>query len=250
MMKPYIGITGFMARGEVERMLNLMPPSSKRSLMVGVLASWKTMYENRVTGRYPSINDISRIFVQHPLALNLVHYNTRYTEDLCEQLENLTILGGDDLHGFQLNFTWPPISELKKYRSIFRDKIIVIVINPEAFEDAKNSPQILASRIEDYNGLVDYVLLDRSCGCGIPLDTTSMREYLDVLYKKDIDMGIGIAGGLDGNNLHLIEPLVEEFPGLSIDAEDKLRNPYDDSLNLDIAEIYLNRLLEIFGDKK
>lgn len=249
MRKPYIGITGFMTRGEVEDMLNLMPSSSNRLLMVGVLASWKTLYDNKVSGRYPSIKNISKIFVSHPLALNLIHYNTRNMEDLCDQLVSLTMFGGKNLHGFQLNFTWPPIPELAEYRSICRDNIIVMVITSQAFEfeDAKRSPRLLASRIEDYKGLVDYVLLDRSGGCGMPLDTAFMREYLNVLYAKDLDMGIGIAGGLSENTLNLVEPLIADFPDLSFDAEDKLRNPHDDSLNLGLAQDYLRKSLEIFG---
>lgn len=248
MRKPYIGITGFTRREETEKMLNLVPPSSKRLLMVGILASWKSLYEDKVSGRYPNIKNISKIFIQHPSALNLIHYHTKNTETLCEQLSSLTILGSKNLHGFQLNFTWPPILELIKYRSICQDNIIVMVITPQAFEDVKNSPRLLVSRIEDYKGLIDYVLLDRSEGYGIYLDTKFMKKYLDVLYSKDLGMGIGVAGGLSENTLHLIEPLIADFPDLSFDAEDKLRNSYDDSLNLGLAKNYLCKSLDIFRD--
>jgi len=249
MRKPYIGITGFMTNEEVNTMLNLMPPSSDRLLMAGVLASWKTMYENKVSGRYPNIKNISKIFAQHSLALNLIHYHTKNTDTLCDQLVSLTKFGGENLHGFQLNFTWPPISELTKYRSICRDYIIVMVVTNQAFEDTEYSPELLASRIEDYKGLVDYILLDRSGGYGIYLDTEFMREYLDILYTKDSNIGIGIAGGLSDSTLHLVEPLMADFPDLSIDAEDKLRNPYDDSLNLGFARNYLCSALKISNKK-
>lgn len=249
MRKPYIGITGFMTNEEVDTMLNLMPPSSKRLLMVGVLASWKTMHEGKISGRYPNVKSISKIFIQHPLALNLIHYHTKNTDTLCDQLVSLTMFGGENLHGFQLNFAWPPISELAKYRSICRDYIIVMVITPKAFEGVKYPPELLVSRIKDYEGLIDYVLLDRSEGYGIRLDTRFMKTYLDILYTKDLDIGIGVAGGLSENTLYLVEPLMENFPGLSIDAEDKLRNPHDDSLNLTFSGNYLYKALKISNEK-
>ena len=250
MRKPYIGITGFVTKEEVTEILKLIPPSSKRLLMVGVLASWGTMYENKESGRYPSIKNISEIFIKHPLALNLIHYNTRNTDTLCDQLVSLTAYGGKNLQGFQLNFTWPPIDQLKGYRSIYKNNIIVMVITPQAFEDARRSPRLLISRIKDYKGLIDYVLLDRSGGCGISLDTIFMREYLHVLHAKDLGMRFSIAGGLSEDTLYLIEPLVKEFPGLSFDAEDKLRNSCDDSLNLDFAKNYIHRALKMSGDAK
>ena len=250
MKKPYIGITGFVTKEEVAEILKLMPHSSKRLLMVGVLASWNTMYENKVSGRYPSIKNISEIFIKHPLTLNLIHYDTTNTDTLCDQLISLTVYGGKNLNGFQLNITWPPIDQLKEYRSVYHNNIIVLVITPQAFEDARRSPRLLLSRIKDYKGLIDYVLLDRSGGCGISLDTIFMREYLHVLYAKDLGMGFSIAGGLSEDTLYLIEPLVKEYPGLSFDAEDKLRNSYDDSLNLDFAKKYLCRALIISNQVK
>lgn len=249
MIKPYIGITGFMTREEVETMLNLVPLYSKRLLMVGVLADWSTLYKNKISGRFPNVKNISNIFIKHPLALNLIHYGTRNTDTLCDQLTLLTELGGKNLHGFQLNFAWPDIGQLREYRSIHPDHLIVIVITNQAFEDIAYSPQVLTSRIEDYKGLAEYILLDRSGGYGIYLDTEFMREYLSVLYTKDLDMGIVIAGGLSENTLNLIEPLVEDFPDLSLDAEDKLRNSCDNSLNLISAKNYLCKSLKLFGEQ-
>lgn len=246
MRRPYIGVTGFMTREEVDNILNLIPPSSKQLLMVGVLASWKTLYEGKESNRYPRTKNISGIFTSHPLALNLIHYHTKKTETLCEQLSSLAILGGKNFHGFQLNFAWPPISELEKYRSICQDNIIVMVITPQAFEDIGNYPQVLVSRIEDYKGLVDYVLLDMSGGRGITLNTEYMRKYVETIYNENLDMGIGVAGGLCSDTLYLVEPLIKEFQDISIDAEGKLRN-HDDSLNLDFTKSYLYDALRIFG---
>lgn len=244
-IRPYIGITGFMTNEEVIDILNLFPISSKRLLMVGVLASWKTLYENKASNRYPNIDNIAKIFPSHLLALNLIHYNTKNTENLCEQLVLLSRLGGKNLHGFQLNMTWPPTYELYKFRSKYPDHIIVLVITAQALNET-NSPNVLVSKIEDYKGLVDYVLLDQSEGYGIPLDTELMQKCIDVL-KLNRSMGIVVAGGLSSKTLNLVEPLIKNFPDLSIDAEDRLRDD-NDLLNLNLARDYVCRALQMFGE--
>jgi len=117
-MRPYIGITGFMSREEVDAMLALMPPDSKRMLMVGILANQKTL-RNEPQKR-PNISpvkeEIEKIFPpfsindsENRVTFNLIHYNTRDASDLSDQL--FQIMCGD-CDGFQLNIAWPPKWEL------------------------------------------------------------------------------------------------------------------------------------------
>lgn len=138
MNKPYIGITGFMSRDEVEEVLTVFPENSTRKLMVGVLASEKTLHgpTNKWPNRYP----------------------------------------------------------------------------------------------------------DRS------FDTDKTREYLRALEDMDLDIGLGVAGGLSAETLHLVEPLIEEFPDLSIDAEGRLRDE-SDKLDLTAAKRYAVKSLDMFGRK-
>ena len=245
--KPYIGITGFMKREDVEMALSCMPTLSRRLLMVGVLVNEKTMqnYNHEGNGRHPNVEDIKNIFVSHPLALNMVHYHTKSTDTLCEQLEQIAEMSGPNLHGFQLNMVWPPRNELRKYYLQYPNHLIVLTIDDRALNAVENSPELLISKIEEYNGLVDYILLDRSLGYGVPMDTKFMRKYINILHATEL--GIVIAGGLSPKTLHMIEPLVGDFQGLSIDAENNIRN-MDDSLNIDSACDYLRKASEIFGD--
>lgn len=244
----YIGITGFMTREEVETMLSLMPLTSERLLMVGILANWKTMQGFKSEGgRHPNIENIKKIFVSHPAALNLIHYSTKKIDSLCEQLAQLAKLSDNNLHGFQLNIVWPPKDELSRYRSIYPHHKIIMTIGDRAIRDVGNSPYLLTSKISEYEGLIDYILLDRSLGYGIPIDPKFMRKYVTILHVADLTMGIAIAGGLSPTTLGVIEPLIKDFPDLSIDAENNLRNQ-DDSLNLGLAQDYLDRSLQIFGE--
>lgn len=243
--RPYIGITGFMTNEETMEILNLVPTSSNMSLMVGVLASWKTLYENKESNRYPKLEKITKIFPSHPLAINLIHYNTRNTENLCEQLILLNKIGGPNLHGFQLNMTWPPIDELFKYRSSFPENILVLVVTKQAFQE--ENINVIYSKIEMYKKLVDidYVLLDQSEGRGIPLNTEFMQKCIEVI-KTISGINIVVAGGLSSSTLELIEPLIKKYPGLSVDAEDKLRDG-DDHLILNLAKDYVHNALQIYN---
>src|SRR4051812_30046801 len=65
--KPYVGITGFMSKAEVELIMNSIPRNTKRLIMIGVLMSQKTfngqLHESK---RYPLKEDAPKMFYDHP----------------------------------------------------------------------------------------------------------------------------------------------------------------------------------------
>ena len=60
-------------------------------------------------------------------------------------------------------------------------------------------------------------------------------------------MGLVVAGGLSPTTLHLVQPLIEEFPDVSIDAEGRLRD-HEDHLDLQVAGQYLSKAFKMFFD--
>jgi len=79
LVSPYVGVTGFMNRQQVTQALSCVPANSNRKLMVGVLISYKTLRgEKNILneGRYPQRELINAIFIEHPLAFNVIHYTT------------------------------------------------------------------------------------------------------------------------------------------------------------------------------
>lgn len=246
--KPYIGITGFTDKEETLALTGCMPESPKRLLMVGVLANQLTLQGLWNNKRHPKVEKIKDIFLDHPLTLNIIHYYTLHTDTLYEQLLYLTEFGGPNLHGFQLNFAWPYIDDLRRYKSKYPDKLLVLVITGDAFKRVGYSPQLLIKKVSHYRGIVDYMLLDQSEGFGIPLNTEFMLKYLGGSNIQELDMNLVIAGGLYSETLYLIEPIIKKFPNASIDAEAKLRNK-DDTLNLDFSRDYLYKSLKIFEEK-
>ncbi len=247
--KPYIGITGFTTREQVEALLGVMPRRPNRSLMVGVLVSQKTLRGelNKYPNRYPLIQDMPSVFTNDPLVLNLIHYNTKDQNTLTQELLDVTRLVGHRLHGFQLNIPWPSRAALAEYLDIYLDKTIVLQIGSSAFESVDHSPEKLAKKVLSYCGVINYVLLDPSGGQGIKFDPEVARMYLRAIREAGYTGGIGVAGGLEGKSLHLVEPLLHEFPDISIDAEGKLRDSHD---NLDIASAtsYLTQFLKLFNN--
>jgi hypothetical protein len=248
MNKPYIGITGFMSRAEVEVILSKLSPSNNHLLMVGVLASWKTLRDvpNKWPNRYPPVGKIANIFSTDPRALNLIHYHTDESETLLHDLCWLTDLGGKLLHGFQLNVKWPSPKILDEYRVKHPDKKLVLQIGGGALEEIKHSPIRMAVRVAmEYNDLADYLLIDPSGGFGRDLDIEKTLDYLRALKEADIKLTLGVAGGLNGFSVPALKKITDEFPELCLDAEGRLRDEQD-TLDLKKTEHYLTESQKLF----
>jgi hypothetical protein len=197
MNKPYIGVTGFMSRAEVDAVLEVVPSDADRLLMVGVLVSSKTMLStpNKWPNRYPSADKIAGIFSDHPLALNLAHFNTKDPNELFDQMMEVTELGGENFHGFQLNIKWPDPHTLWRYKQKYPEKIIVLQCGETALESVCFDPIVLASVAGNYKDTCEYLLVDPSGGLGKPLNSLKSLAYLHHLNLKVSGMGFGIAGG-------------------------------------------------------
>lgn len=255
MAKPYVGVTGFMDRNEVEQVLAAMPAEPSHQLMVGVLASWKTAngIKNDWPNSYPAPSQIEHVFSDDPRALNLIHFNTKDKATLYDQLAFVTErLGGPHLHGFQLNVCWPYPGHIMKFCATYLTKYVVLQIGHHAFEAVGNDPKALARKIKNEYPMVEYILLDPSGGLGKPFDPAVLRGYLRELYALSIPhMQFGVAGGLSPDTLGTLEPLAKEFPDLSIDAQGRLRdNNGHGPMNVPVAQEYVLKALAIFENNK
>ncbi len=218
----YIGVTGYVDSANVHATLAI-PLSSDRLIMIGVLSSRRKTIEGTASfpNRYPEPAHIKNIFVNHPHALNLVHYNTNDQPTLPAQLEQLIELGGPHLHGFQLNMAWPkPELIAAAAKKVER---IVLQIGGLALKKA-NSPQKVIERLKPYQGIITDVLFDPSGGRGQPLNPAIAEQYLSAITEEFPNLGIGAAGGLSSTTLHLVGPLLQKFPQLSIDVEGRVRD--------------------------
>jgi hypothetical protein len=243
---PYTGVTGFMQPAEVELILRTPLFTGARQLMIGVLASSKTLagQRNRHPRRYPVMADIARIFPADPRVLNLIHYFTEQTDTLAEQLDQLTAIGGPNLHGFQLNVRWPSARQIDRHIAKYPRHRIVLQLGPTVLNDS--APKTLAAQLEVVRYPVTDLLVDPSGGVGRPFDPAVAREYLLALQRPG-GPNMGLAGGLGPETIGVLAPLTAEFPGISIDAEGRLRDEHDD---LDCARLlaYLTAANTVFGN--
>jgi len=246
--QPYIGVTGFMSVDEVNEVLKAVPEGSQRKLMVGVLASSKSIrgIPNKWPNRYPRAEDIAGIFPDHPAALNLIHFNTKEPDQLLAQMLEVSELAGNNFHGFQLNIRWPEPQTLKKYRKEYPEKILVLQCGSGALEEIGHDPVRLVGKVWQYVGICDYLLIDPSGGLGMPFDPQKGLEYLQFLNDSMVGMRFGIAGGLSPETLGLLETIAEIFPGTSIDAEGRLRDE-NDRLILKRASDFVSGSYTLFG---
>ena len=247
-MTPYIGITGFTTAEQVQLVFQGFQPPIERKFMVGVLMGDKTLrgIPTKWDTRRPSPPNIAGIFSDCTDLLNIIHFRSDSEGDaLVQELVEVTLFGGPNLHGLQLNMTWPASDVIEQYRSQFPQSQIVLQIGRKSFEEVQQSPAALVRRLEEYHGLINYVLLDKSEGLGKVLNTQDLISFVEELYRSDGGTGIVIAGGLSADNLHRIESMVTKFPCLSIDAEGQLRTS-EDTLDIERCRSYLVRSLEIF----
>lgn len=250
-MQPYVGVTGFTTRADVESALSALPQPTTRNLMVGVLASWKSLHGLPLKPvrqkRFPQPEKIREIFVRDGRALNLVHYSTEEEQinTLVSQLFKIHDLAGPNLDGFQLNITWPLLDALEDYRMrMGSTPRLVLQIGQTAINIAESAHGI-AKLVFNYRGFVDSILLDASGGLGKPLDARFAHQVFSEIVNKGWTLGLGVAGGLGPNSLDLVAPLIEEFPALSIDAEGLLRNK-ENELDNQAVKTYLKKAFTMF----
>ncbi|MFZ2682110.1 MAG: hypothetical protein WAZ14_03395 [Patescibacteria group bacterium] len=219
--------------------LDDLPNWSTRVLMVGVLASSKTLRgeTNKWPNRYPNVFDIVGLFPPHRRTVNLIHYASDDYHTLPEQLDQLMDLGGRYLDGFQLNVTWPEPSRI----DIGKRMRVVLQLNRKALEVHDNNPERVAKELDWYKPYITDVLIDASGGLGIPMDVEIAEAYVRAIGGRHTDLGIGVAGGLSHEGMKDIRPLAEKFPNLSLDAEGRLRTPApEDRIDVDAMQSYIS----------
>ena len=244
-MTPYIGITGFCSRREVDAVLAAVPGHPNRLLMCGALLSNALLAGDAsdAPNRCPPPDGIAAIFSDDPRCVNLVHYRPPPGANLADALTRATEVGGPHCHGVQINATrgapWPDPDALAAYRERCRPSRIVFQAGREAMESADHQSHELARRCAAYSELVTDVLVDASEGLGLPLDAACSADYLQAIRAAAPELGLVVAGGLHSGNIsELLSPLLPEWSAVSIDAEGRLRDA-DDHLNTDAAIAYL-----------
>mgnify|MGYP001612476946 CR=1 FL=1 len=253
---PYIGITDFTDKSQVEAMLAVLKRVSSKHLIrklgVGVMMSRKTLngLPSRFSEVFPAKEKIADIFVDDPLAYNVLHYADYEGIDVLENLTKAVKWGGPNLHAIQLDMIWPDCMSILKFKWGGQSQIdLILQINPSAMKQVNYETRCLADSLDVYHEELSAVLLDMSMGQGKPMSWLDLLPHLAYLNQRNPGLGLAVAGGLGPDSLNLVKPLVDCFvPEISIDAQGKLRpsGSYLDPIDWQMAEEYLVRAMEIF----
>lgn len=250
---PYVGITDFMTFKQVERMLaafkeNLGQRQSRR-LHVGVMMSHKTLHslETKWTKAFPPKETISDIFGSDE-TMNCLHYADYDAIDVFQSLGRAIEFGGVGINALQLDMVWPDPGHVANAVHVSHKRLEVILqVGKNAIEQANNDPREVVERLRDYEGVAQHILLDKSMGRGLGMDAVGLIPFARAIREAFPDLGIVVAGGLGPESIGLVEPLVKEFPDISIDAQGKLRPSGNalDPIDWDMAETYLAKALQL-----
>jgi hypothetical protein len=259
MEAPYIGITDFTCFDEVAAMLEIFrdakPANSNRILHVGVMTSYKVLHNIGTSWKdvWPHPEEWRDIFSASE-AYNCLHYadfgdtkndnGLRQYQGLCKVWSLWRDCGANAI---QLDMTWPDPEFLEVFST--SDQEVILQVGKEAFDLIDNDPRKLVEKITSYRGRVSRFLLDKSGGKGEGLDAEDLRPFLRAIREVHPHLALSVAGGLGPDSLHLVEPLIDEFPNLSIDAQGRLRASRDahDPINWGMAGRYIVKALQLLG---
>ncbi len=250
---PYIGITDFMTPEQVQRMLGVfkkhLAPNQKRRLHVGVMMSYKTLHglETKWTKAFPRKETIAQIFSSRE-TMNCLHYADYDAVDVPHSLAGAIAFGGEGINALQLDMIWPsPRAVESAVASSGKSLEVILQIGRNALLEVDNDPKKVVERLLDYKDVIHYVLLDKSMGQGVGMDAVGLIPFARAIQEAFPELGIAVAGGLGPESVGLAEPIVREFPNVSIDAQGKLR-PSGNALgpiDWEMAETYLVRALAL-----
>ncbi|MDP3727618.1 MAG: hypothetical protein Q8R35_03195 [bacterium] len=251
---PYIGITDFTTRSETGAMLTCFERLAARrvphKLMPGVMMSYKTLRgkETKWSRVFPRKEVVASIFVRHPLAFNTLHYADYDGADVFNSLVEAIFWGGIDIDALQLDMIWPDPGIIANAVHASRKAISVILqVGKNALEEARNEPEEVLRRIQDYLGAIDGVLFDKSMGRGRLMDAGALLGYVQ-LVRNSTNLRVAVAGGLGPATMSAVEPIIKEFPDTSIDAQGKLRPSGSalDPIDWSMAAEYLQIAVSLF----
>ncbi len=261
--RPYIGITDFPTWETTQRMIDCFKKNQSgipHALHIGIMCSYKSLngHATKYDDVWPESKYLSNIFPvtgSEPV-FNCLHYadygTTPYKETVKTIVKGLNACGAQ-LHGLQLDMIWPDFAAIwSALRLSFNNSPLKVIlqINSRAFEMMDNDPKKVVEKLREYRdlGLLNYVLLDKSMGKGQPLDARFMLPFLREIQEQFPDVGLVVAGGLGPDTLDLLCPILEEFPGISIDAQGRLRPSFDSTKPIDwnMAERYVKNATDLF----
>lgn len=253
MIETYVGVAGgITSPEEISVLRRAMPECPFRRLAIGVLVNEKTLHDEKIAekpNRYVNIHNMPQIFQRDPSWINLIHLSLEDSRGLLPSMERLTILGGTNLNGFQINIKWPDPEKLNRFRIKWLETRrsqpwVILQIGKESLEEVDNCSVNLCKKLLEYNNCITDVLIDPSGGTGILTDAGDLEKFVRSITFEHPGVGIGLAGGLTADTLEIVEDLFWKYPNLSV-GSGRVLCKEDGSINLDSAAAFIKKVFTI-----
>jgi hypothetical protein len=245
--RPYVGVTDFTKRNQVQAVKPFVHKRSGRRLHVGAMMSYKTFHGIPTEKGWENIwlkpSALRRLFVKDPDVFNVLHWAdyVSYPKTSAEDLIKACDLAGEGLSGLQLDMVWPHVHMIQAVKEVYPHLSIILQVSKVAIKDTRKRGISISSDLSRYNGCVDYVLIDYGMGEGTPLVPEKVIEVLREARKVFPETSLAIAGGLGPETFHLLSPILKEFPRISWDAQGRLRRSGSalDPIDMDRVKAYV-----------
>lgn len=259
-MRPYIGMTDVPSAEWLRERLETFIAAGGRmldhQLHAGIMASYKTLHglPTKWAAAWPKLEDAGKIFIDDERVLNTLHY-ADYPDDehpiartTVRDIEELIRRCRWPIDAIQFDMVWPRPELLDAIKELNKAPRVILQVGDKALKELGYDIAAFVRRIQSYNGCVDDVLLDMSGGTGTEMGADFLTPFIVALRKEHPHLGVSVAGGLGPDTLHLVAAIVSSFPGISIDAQSKLRRSGKslDPIEADRADAYLRGAVEMF----
>ncbi|MEI6054035.1 MAG: hypothetical protein WCQ49_01565 [Candidatus Saccharibacteria bacterium] len=278
----YIGVSGIV-NPEQQKQLETMADifgfvDLRRKLMLGVEATHKTQFNNEPnawgSNWYPVGNELrsaieSKDVSNDPNSMRIVKLavdpthmaDSEYRRTITQYIFNRSGKWVDGVQFSKLPWHTNPdmIGYLENIKSKYGTKILLKVQDNTMMELGANR---LVDKLEDYAGIIDYLILDSNTNAGRrfieksnepennqpSFDADRLSHFLGSAYSSSKlgSVGIALAGGIDSKVVKEdLKKIISEYPDLSWDGEDKLhpiilqKNNSRRPLDMNLAEDYM-----------
>ena len=250
MRKPYIGVTDFATRAQIEACKALIPESCGRILHAGLMCSVKTVRGQPTQMGWekfwPTEEAIREMFVSDSLVLNCIHY-VDYSEKPCRtkpaDLQEALRRAGPFVGAIQLDMLWPEEALLGALKGSNPQAEVILQVSSRAMEKRQDWDMHCEALCKA--GLCDHFLVDFGMGRGIEFDPGVAVETVSRLADRIGDARVSVAGGLGPQTYANAGPVFEKWPGCGCDAQGKLRSSGSalDPLEMDRVEGYVRGIV-------
>jgi hypothetical protein len=245
---PYIGVTDFTNRTQVERAKAAIPTGVDRRLHVGAMTSYKVIHGIPTSKGWENVwlneRGLRELFTDDPDVYNVIHYadyghtETERAPTSVEDLLKAWDQCGPYVHAMQLDMVWPRVEMLEEFLHCRPACQLVLQVSTNAI---KEGGQFWYDNLRHYKGLVEYVLVDTGMGRGTTFDPTEIIKTLNAVTWNFTKKQLAVAGGLGPDTYQNLKPILNEYPEISCDAQGRLRPSHSalDPLNMDYVEQYI-----------